>query len=408
MPNFKYEARDMNGNFLSGERLADSPDSLSAQLFNEGITPINITLDQDKINYFQKLKLLFEKKQVNNAELALFTRQMYTLSKAGIVISSAMKYLARTSRSVYFSQVLFGISQRLESGQSLSSAMSQYPDVFSPLIIAMVRIGQSTGQLENAFLQLTEYLELEESTIKRVKTAIRYPMFVTIAIIVGVVIINLLVIPTFSKVYIRANIPLPWITSMLISISNFFLTYFKYFLGLFIFFLILIRAFLKSPRGKYLWGKYQLKIPIIGFLLQRIILLRFSETFTIVVNSGVPISEGLNLIAQSINNQFARQEILTMRENIERGSSIFQAATSCKLFTGLELQMLSISEETGELGAMLNEIALYYQREVDYDLKHLIDVVEPILLLGIAVMVLFLALAVYMPIWNMVKLVHHG
>jgi MSHA biogenesis protein MshG len=138
------------------------------------------------------------------------------------------------------------------------------------------------------------------------------------------------------------------------------------------------------------------------------VLLRFSQTFTIIVNSGIPINEGLSLVAQSINNQYAREEIMAMKNAIQRGSSILQAASLCNLFTSLELQMLSISEQTGELGAMLNEIALYYQREVEYDLKHLTDIIEPLLLSGVALMVLFLALAVYMPIWNMVKLVHKG
>lgn len=408
MPNYRYAGRDGSGNFISGERLAESPESLSVQLFNEGVTPIHISLQAEKINLWEKLKLLFESKQVKTPEMALFTRQMYTLNKAGVVLSSALKYLSNTSRSLRFSQVLSGISQKLESGQNLASAMEQYPAFFSPLIVAMVRIGQSTGQLDNAFLRLAQYLELEGSTIKRVKTAIRYPIFVMSAIIIGIVIINIFVIPAFANVYMKANIPLPWVTLVLISISNFFKTYWLFmlfFLGVIFFGLF---QFIRSPRGKYLWHKYQLKIPIIGFLLQRIILLRFSETFAIVVNSGIPVNEGLGLVAESINNFYAKDEILKMRNSIQRGSSILQAGTACRLFTGLELQMLSISEETGELGEMLNEIALYYQREVDYDLKHLTDIIEPILLLGIAIIILFLALAVYLPIWSMVKLVHRG
>jgi MSHA biogenesis protein MshG len=145
---------------------------------------------------------------------------------------------------------------------------------------------------------------------------------------------------------------------------------------------------------------------VIGILIKRMTLLRFSETFSIIVNSGIPINEGLNLVAQAINNMYARDEINHMQDAIQRGSSIYQAAMSCGLFTTLELQMLAISEETGELGAMMSEIARYYQREVEYDLKRLTDVMEPILLISIAIMVLLLALAVYMPIWNMVKLVH--
>lgn len=408
MPIFQYNGRDQKGNFVSGEHLSESAGSLSEQLFSEGITPVHIRLKEERVNVLNKLKMYFEKKQITNSELSMFTRQMYTLNKAGIIASSALKYLSKTSRNLYFSQILLSISQMLESGQSLSSAMERYPNLFSPLMIAMVRIGQSTGKLDNAFLRLTEYLELEESTIKRVKTAIRYPIFVISAIIIGIIIINIFVIPAFSKVYMRSNLPLPWVTSVLIGVSNFFVANWIYLLSLIVIVGIALRQYLKSPEGKYRWHKYQLKMPIVGSLLHRIILLRFSETFALVVNAAIPINEGLTLVAESVNNQYAREEIITMRNAIQRGSGIFQAATSCKLFTGLELQMLAISEETGRLGEMLSEIGYYYRREVDYDLKHLIDIVEPLLLLGIAAMVLFLALAVYMPIWNMVKLVHRG
>ena len=407
MPIFKYDGRDRNGSFISGERSAESPEKLSVILFNEGVTPIHINQQESNTSFLQQLKSFFQTKKVSNADLALFTRQMYTLSKAGVAVSTAMRNLSKTSRSSYLAQILLEISQKLESGQSLSSAMEQYPDIFPPLIIAMVRIGQNTGQLDNAFLRLSQYLELEESTIKRVKTSLRYPIFVTCSIVIGIIIINIFVIPAFAKVYMRANIALPAITVMLINISNFFAAYWVYFLAIVIILIISIYRYLKSERGAYKWSKFQLSIPVVGYLLRRIILLRFAETFTIVVESGVPINEGLTLVAQSINSKYAREEIMIMKNAIQRGSSIFQAASACKLFTTLELQMLAISEETGELGEMLREVALYYQREVDYDLQHLIDVIEPVLLFGIAIMVLFLALAVYMPIWNMVKLVHH-
>lgn len=403
---FKYAGRDHQGNLISGERAAESTDGLCNALFKEGITPIQINLYEEKKSSLFKFKKIFEKKSITNAELALFTRQMYTLNKAGVPISSAMKHLSTTSHSLRMKEVLLGISQKLEGGQNLAAAMEQYPDIFSPLIIAMVKIGQNTGQLDNAFLRLTEYLELEGGTVKRIKTAIRYPIIVIISIIIGMIIINIFVVPAFGKIYMRSNIPLPFMTRVLISFSNFLIAYWVYLFVLLCILLLSLRYYLRSPQGKYAWDKFQLKMPIIGNLLQRMILLRFAETFTIVVNSGVPINEGLDLVSQSISNQFAREEILNMKNALQRGSSILQAATMCKLFTSLELQMLSISEQTGELGAMFHEIALYYQREVDYDLKHLTDLIEPILLGGVAIMVLFLALAVYMPIWSMVKLVH--
>lgn len=406
MPTFKFQGRNMEGQLISGERSAQSADGLTEQLFKEGISPIRIDIKKERKSLNDRFKEMFEKKRVPNTELALFTRQIYTLNKAGVPISSAIKHLSKTSRSVRFSEVLLGVSESLESGKDLAQAMEDYPDIFTPLIIAMVRIGQNTGQLDNAFLRLTQYLEMEGGTIKRVKAAIRYPIFVLTSIVIGVIIINIFVIPAFAKVYSKASIPLPKLTQILISISDFTLEYWYTIVGILVVIAFSIRRYINTETGRYKWHKLQLNLPIIGNLIKRMVLLRFAETFAIIVNSGIPINEGLHLVAQAINNRYARQEINNMQDAIQRGSSIYQAATACGLFTTLELQMLAISEETGELGAMMAEIALYYQREVEYDLKNLTDAMEPILLVSIAVMVLLLALAVYMPIWNMVKLVH--
>jgi MSHA biogenesis protein MshG len=406
MPIFEFSARDVTGKLIRGERAAQSADGLSTQLMREGITPVKIHLKKEKRSFWVSLNQFLESKKITNSELALFTRQMYTLNKAGVPISNAVKHLSKTSRSVRLSDVLLGVAESLESGKNLADSMENYPDIFIPMIIAMVRIGQNTGQLDSAFLRLTQYLEMEGTTVKRIKTALRYPMFVFSTIVVGIIIINIFVIPEFAKVYAKAGVALPKLTQVLIAISDFVKSYFPLFLILFAIIGYFLYRYLKTPGGEYLFHKYQIKFPVIGNLVKRIILLRFAETFAIIVNSGIPVSEGLGLVANSINNQYAYQEILNMQNAIQRGSSIFQAATMCALFGSLELQMLAISEETGELGAMLNEISLYYQREVEYDLKRLIDMMEPILLVCVALMVLLLALAVYMPIWGMVKLVH--
>lgn len=407
MPIFKYQGRDASGKLVTGESTALSADSLSAQLLTENITPVKIIPKKEQGTFWQKLSDGIESKAVTNSDLSLFTRQMYTLLKSGVPIVSAVNHLAENARNKRLSQVLHSVSEDLKSGQSLGAAMQHYPTAFNPLMIGMVRVGENTGHLDEVFLHLTSYLELEGDTINRAKSAIRYPVFVIMAIIIGMIIINIFVIPVFAKVYMRAHIPLPKMTIMLIKISNFFIEYWPMILIFLIILFVALSRYISSPKGKLVWHKYQLNLPVIGVLLKRIILLRFAQTFAIVANSGIPIVEGLSLVAQSVSNVYARQEIIAMQEAIQHGNSIIQAAYTCKLFTSIELQMLAVAEETGELGAMLNEIAYYYQREVDYDLKRLTDMIEPILLIAISIMVLLLALAVYLPIWNMVKLAHH-
>ncbi len=406
MPIFEYEGRDSTGKLVKGEHTATSEANLSATLIKDNIIPIRIVLKQDKKSFFSQWSSIIRRKEVSNSDLSLFTRQMYTLLKSGVPIMSAVNHLSENARNLRFAEVLRNVAEDLQAGKSLGIAMQQYPNVFGQLIVGMVRVGENTGRLNDVFLNLTGYLELEDTTLKRARSAIRYPVFVIAAIFIGMIVINIFVIPVFAKVYMRAHIPLPKMTVLLIAFSTFVTTYWPVIvIALFLGFWGL-RYYLNTPEGQLAWHKNQLKLPVIGVLLKRITLLRFAQTFAIVANSGIPIVQGLTLVAQSVNNLYARQEIMNMQEAIQHGNSILQAAYQCKLFTPIELQMLGVAEETGELGAMLNEIAYYYQREVDFDLKRLTDLIEPILLIAISIMVLLMALAVYLPIWNMVKLAH--
>ena len=407
MPTFSFQGRDIDGKLIAGKRLAQSADSLSGQLLKESITPVQIKLVADSTNPFRQLRELFQNNAVETDELSMFSRQMHTLCKTGVPITSAIKQLAENSRSQRLADALRGMVEHLESGQDLAGSMQRYPNVFTPIMVSMIRVGQNSGRLDEAFLRLNQYLELEANTVKRLKGAARYPMFVLIAIVVAIILVNIFVIPTFANVFQRANVPLPAMTIFLIGMSAFMR---KYWIPL----LVLICAIAsmlyyyvnKTPQGQLAWGHYKMHMPILGRIFKRIVLLRFAQTFAVIVNAGISLVEGLSLVAEAIGNPYARREVLLMQEAIQRGKTLTQAATGSDLFTSLELQMLSVSEETGELGAMLEQIAIFYQREVDYDLKRLNDIIEPVLTVALAGMVLMLAFAVYLPIWNMVKLVH--
>lgn len=406
MPTFNFHGRASNGNAVSGRRLAQSADNLGSQLMKEGIIPTSITLASEEANSFAKILDWIRGSNVTLDELAIFSRQMYTLTKAGVPLTASLRQLAENSRALRMSNALNGLVENLESGHDLASAMQEYPETFTPLMISMIRVGQNSGKLDEAFLKLNQYLEMETSTIKRIKSALRYPIFVLVAIIAAVILINLFVIPTFARVFAQSNIPLPKITQVFVSLSQFILHYWYlvlFFIGVIIF---SFYRYLSTPEGKLLWAQSQLKIPIIGIIIKRIILLRFSQSFSVVVSSGVPIIEGLGLVAQTVGNEFAKKEVLLIQDSVQHGKSLTQSVAETKLFTPLELQMLSVSEETGELSNMLDQLGLYYRREVDYDLKRLSDMIEPVVIVGLAIVVLMLALSVYLPIWDMVKLAH--
>jgi MSHA biogenesis protein MshG len=406
MPIYIYDGRDSTGKAVHGTREADNENVLSTQLLKDGITPIKITLEYERKDYFRQFKDWLERTRVTRDDLSMFVRQMYVLTETGVPITVGVRQLSRNARSLYMQNVLRGLAEHLESGQDLAVSMQYYPDVFKPLMISMIRVGQNSGHLDDAFLQLNEYLELEGGMAKRIKASLRYPIFVMIAIVLAIVIVDLFVIPTFAKVYAQANVELPYLTIFLIKLSNFIIDNWIIIAGVLIAITIFLYRYLKSPKGHLLWNEYILKIPIIGNIIKRIILLRFSQTFAITTNAGIPIVEGLALVEQAVDNAYAQKEIHAMRDALQRGSSLTKAAANCHFFTPLELQILSVSEETGELGPMLEHIAKFYQREVEYDLKRLNDLIEPILIVSLAIMVLMLAFAIYLPIWNMVKLVH--
>ncbi len=406
MPTFEFQGRDAAGKVVEGLRLASNIDNISTQLIREGITPVQIKPVQMEEDAWKFIDDWLKGGRISADELGIFSRQMYTLSKAGVPISIAIKRLAETARSRSMTAALNGIGEALEAGQDLAAAMQRYPKVFTPVMISMIRVGQSSGRLDEAFLHLNQYIELESSAIKRLASAMRYPMFILTVMVAAVFVVNTFVIPTFSKVYATAHITLPTLTIALIAISKFTMDYWVYLLCLFLSGLGWWIYYLRTPEGRLWWDTVRLKIPIIGLLMKRIVLLRFTQIFAIVTKAGVPLLESLTLVAQAINNSHAQEEILGMREAILRGKTLTQSALMVDFFTPLEIQMLTVSEETGELAEMLQQMSSFYEREVDYDLKRLNDIIEPLLIVCLAVVILLLAFAVYLPIWDLIKLAH--
>jgi len=406
MPTFEFQGRDMSGKRVEGLRLASNAEHISAQLIKEGIIPFAIKRIEIEEDIWKTLQDILKSGRISADEMGIFSRQMYTLTKAGVPITIAIRRLAETARSKSMTAALNGITEALEGGQDLASAMQRYPKVFTPVMISMIRVGQSSGRLDEAFLHLNEYIELESSAIKRLTAATRYPLFILISMIAAIVVVNYFVIPTFSRVYETAHIPLPGLTVALIEISKFTTDYWVYLLSFTVLSITWAVYYLKTPEGTLWWDRTRLKLPIIGLLMQRIVLLRFTQVFAIVTRAGVPLLESLTLVAQACNNSYAQQEILGMRESILRGKTLTQAALSVDFFTPLEIQMLTVSEETGELAEMMQQMSSFYEREVDYDLKRLSDVIEPLLIVCLAIVILMLAFAVYLPIWDLIKLAH--
>lgn len=410
MSQFRYTGRDAQGARVTGTLQSASSDGVASELLAQKITPLTIEeqREQGGDDLLATLTEKLRRRRVDLEELIIFCRQMYSLSKAGVPIIRAIGGLAESHRNLYFREVLQQVRADLEGGMNMAVALHAHPKVFTTLFISMVSVGENTGQLDQAFRQLAGYLELERETRKRIKQATRYPLFVLIAMSVALVVINLLVIPAFAKVFEQFKADLPWPTQVLIGTSQFFQDFWWLLLllaggGLYAFF-----KWIETDAGALKWDATKLRLPIVGGIFERIALARFTRTFAMMYKAGVPLLQTLSINSASVGNRHIGQAILGMREGVERGEALTRTASSSGLFTPLVLQMMAVGEETGALDDLFVEVADFYEQEVDYDLKQLASAIEPILIVAMGVMVLILALGVFLPMWELASVAKGG
>ena len=405
MPLFKYKIRDADGNLVEGQAEAISAETLANQFQVSHAIPLSIDEVPTETKRQRQRFSWQRSSKVTLDDLILFCRQMYTLNSSGVPLVRAIRGLVETARNQTLGDALAKVVIDLESGMELSGAFSQHPQVFPALLCKMVQVGEVTGKLDEVFLQLSIHFEREKDIINRVKAALRYPSFVLIAIAVAIMIISLFVIPAFSKVFASFGAELPLPTRILMGLSSFMQSYWYVLLGLTFLAIIVIKRLLKTVRGRYIWDRYVLKIPLIGDIVLRSTLVRFSRGFNMSYTAGIPLSQALGFMARAVNNSYVGEKIEIIRNGIERGDTLTRSASQAGIFTPLVLQMLAVGEETGSVDTMLNDVAEFYEREVDYDLKNLSSAIEPIMIVLIGGMVLVLALGVFLPMWNLSSVV---
>ena len=405
MPLFSYKVKNASGAIQEGRAEAASAEALAGQLQASNVIPITIAEISEKPESSLRNLLFYRRKQkVSLDDLILFCRQMYTLNSSGVPLVSAIRGLVTSSRNPTLGEALAEVVEDIESGTELSAAFSKHTDVFPPLLCRMVQVGEAAGNLDSVFLQLSVYFENEKDTINRIKTALRYPSFVVIAIAIAVVFISLFVIPAFEKVFASAGAELPLPTRIIMGLSAFMQNYWYVLIGVLILMVILVRQGLKTERGRYFWDKYKLRIPLIGDIILRSTLIRFARGFNMSYAAGIPLSQALGFTARAVSNSYVGEKIEMIRNGVERGDTLTRSATQANIFTPLVLQMLAVGEESGSIDTMLDDVAQFYEREVDYDLKNLSSAIEPVLIVIIGGMVLVLALGVFLPMWNLASI----
>jgi MSHA biogenesis protein MshG len=273
--------------------------------------------------------------------------------------------------------------------------------VFSPLFISLVSVGENSGRLDLTFMQLAEYMERDLLTSRNIRQALRYPTFVIIALVLAMAIINIKVIPAFAGMFSKFGAQLPLPTRILIGVSDFFVAYWPLMLVAIIAVSIAVWRYVKTPAGAKLWGRKKLSLPIIGDVIERASMARYSRSFALMLDAGMPLTTALDLCAKVIDNAYLAEKINGIRSGVERGESLYQTHLMSGMFTPLVLQMIAVGEESGQVDTLLAEVAGFYEREVDYDVKKLSDKIEPLLIVIMAGFVLVLALGIFLPMWEM-------
>jgi MSHA biogenesis protein MshG len=320
-----------------------------------------------------------------------------------VPILRALAGLEESATNPTLRAVIADLRVSLDAGRELSTAMQRHPYAFSNFYVSVVRVGEATGQLDESFDRLFSYLEFERDVRERIKTAMRYPTIVIAAIAIAVAIVNFAVIPAFARIFAASKVKLPLLTRFLVATSDFFIAFWPFMLGAIVLAALAFVAWLGTERGRYLWDRAKLRLPVAGRIIFKATLSRFARALAISTRAGVPIVQGLTVVAGVVDNAFMARRVAEMREGVERGESVARTAQASGVFNSVVLQMIAVGEETGELDTLLGEVAEMYEREVDYEIKNLAANIEPIITVALGVLVLLLALGVFLPIWEMSK-----
>ena len=405
---FKYSGRNSRGEQVSGSVESVSQEAAAEQLMSNGVIPTSIRSSKfggkssstDWKKWFQP--------NIPLEVLVIFCRQMYSLTKAGVPLLRAMNGLSQNSNNKLLKNALEEVTSDLTNGRSLSVSMQQHPQVFSALFVSMIHVGENTGRLDQALLQLANYYEQEMETRKRIKSAMRYPIFVLSFIFLAMLVLNVKVIPQFTSMFARFGVELPLPTRILMATSSFSVNYWHFMLGGMAGMFVAFQSWISGDVGREKWDRFRLRIPIVGDIVTRAQMSRFSRTFALMLKSGVPLNQSIALSAESLGNKYLENRLLEMKSGIESGTSMSATAAQSGIFTPLVQQMIAVGEETGQIDDLLLEVSDFYDREVDYDLKTLTARIEPLLLVIVSGMVLILALGIFLPMWNMLDVVKGG
>jgi type IV pilus assembly protein PilC len=397
MPVFTFTGTDSQGKRITGERLADSKAAVTMLLRRERITPGAI---KEKGKEFALPKIGAAK--VPTKEVAVFFRQFSVMIDAGLPLVQCLEILAANQENQYFQKCLTGVRQTVEGGSTLSNAMRQYPKLFDDLTTNMIEAGEAGGILDTILQRLATYVEKSVKLRSAIKSALIYPSSVIGMAVLVVGALLKFVVPIFANMFSSMQVDLPLPTKIVIGLSN-FVGRFWWLMLLFIVVLVIsIREIRKNPRGRYMFDKMLLNLPVMGLVLRKIAVARFTRTLGTLITSGVPILEGLAITARTSGNAVLEDALMKVRKAVEEGRTIVDPLKECGVFPNMVTQMIGVGEATGAMDAMLQKIADFYEDEVDAATKDMLTLLEPLMIGFLGVAVGGIVISLYMPLFSMI------
>lgn len=415
MPNFAYIVKDAKGARVEGILKADTLDLAIEKLSKEGSTIISVKAAAEgafkgKLSLFDKVMLTIYKIRtgVSLKVLVFFTRQLSTMFSAGLTIEKAITNLEKEEKNKKFQRVLRRLSDDIKKGYSLSEAMEQHPGVFNPLYVALVKAGEVSGTLHTVLDELSEYLEKIEDTRRKVMSAMAYPIFILIFLILASWGIFYFVVPQFASVYENFNADLPGPTLAAIAISKFITGNVILFIFLLLVFIGMIFLVYMTDRGRYIMDSIKIKIPVVGQVVKNSIMSKFARTFSILMAAGVPIMETMELSENVVQNAVVESAIRKARVMVKEGYSVAGAFRRTGVFPSTLLQMTATGEETGDMDKLLGKAAEFYEKLVDAVIDRLTSLIEPLLVILMAAIVGSVVVVIYLPIFDLGQAMSQG
>ncbi|MFC1808646.1 type II secretion system F family protein [Candidatus Omnitrophota bacterium] len=397
MPTFRYKSRDKSGKRQEGIVKADSEEMAFVHLKDIGLTLIALEAQQQKDDSTSFLL----RKKITRKDVAVLTRQLHTLLISGLSLVASLKALEISSTNGRLRIILQRVRGDIEAGASLSEALAKHKRVFNELYCSMVKAGEESGRLTEVLDRVSVALIKEEAVNAKIKQAMNYPIILGVSLGVAVIVLGGFVVPRFAKLFMKLRVDLPLPTRILIGVNYFITNYWFLAIIIIVSVIVTFRWIVNTKIGRYFWDAFKLKIYIFGPLFLKIYMARFSYLVATLIRSGLSMIDTFSLARQTANNVIIASTIEAIREKVKHGRTIASSMAEEILFPELVIQMVRIGEESGRIDELLEQVSQFYEDEADYTINNLTVLIEPLLLGLIAGIVLVMALAIFLPLWNL-------